>query len=277
MRAFFCGLVILLIPVGACGSIGTPPRSVPHFSLWVAPWRFVDSTGQWGLTMRVSDSWSSAAKATVRLDVGNGAVVEGTRDTTVQLGGYSHWGVRLRRTGPGPVTVRSSLRVAGKDSRSYDLYERLLRVEFQPWHHGMDTVVVQENRVLRGIAVRDGRRFRYGGERFVAIEADEAESPRDYVRRAAVVSSNDVRCEGCGLEKPVTVPVIVTVGSKGRVTWIRPNLGRERDPEDEAGDSMDSRIWAAVERGVRDFKYQPALADGRAVADYTTLDVRIVP
>lgn len=189
---------------------------------------------------------------------------------------HAHWTVHVRRTGKGPVQVRTLCRFDGQNGKSYDLSEYLTSVEFHPGPRGIDSVIVRENRIVRQILVRDGKRYRCGGERFVAIDDGERESPRDYQRRAAILSQHDLHCADCKLTGPVEVPVVVTVGRKGTVTWARPD-GRMTSSEPVPHTMIDPHLWTAIERGLGKFRYQTAKADGHAVADYALFKVRVVP
>lgn len=270
MRSVLTALALLILASHAFASKPWYSEAESRFGVQSMTGSFVDSSDQWTVFVRAwSQRHTDSTKGFIRVGIGPGAVlVEGDTTANIYPRLNPRWPVKLKRTAKGPVTIRSSLQVEGKTPGSYDLCESLLEVDFRLWHQGMDTVLVRDQRVIRTIAVRDGMRFRYDGMRFVAIEDDEKESPRGYQERATLVSSTEIRCAECGLYQPLEIPVVVTVGSKGRVTWAKPDHGHDYDPDPVPKTSLDSRVWAAVDRGLRRFKYRAAVADGRAVADY---------
>jgi hypothetical protein len=100
------------------------------------------------------------------------------------------------------------------------------------------------------------------------LEEDEQRSPRQINSRPELLKGSEIHCRNCGLSGEVMIPVVVTVGKNGSVTWIRP-----RPP----ADPIDPRIWAAVLEGLELYQFQPALSPEGPVADYADLRVRVVP
>ena len=246
-------------------------------STWPSP--YADTTGHWTLVVNAENGrLRSETNTTVWFQVtGNGAMdPDSTYHLSMDRTTHAHWTVAVRRTGKGPIQIRSLCRFDGPNSKSYDLCEYLTDVEFRPGPRGVDSVVVRENRIVRQILVRDGKRYRCGGQRFVAIDADEQESPREYRRRATALSQSDLHCADCKLTTPVEVPVVVTVGRKGTVTWARPDAPM-RSSEPVPQTTIDPHLWMAIERGLGKFRYQAAEADGHPVADYAVFKVRVVP
>jgi len=226
-----------------------------------------------------------STKQTARVFASGGVVVGG--DSVIACGpdGIQFRHVVVKRMGRGPVRVWSSLLVETKNPKTYDFYERTLEVQFQHLRDKLDTVRISDQRVSRWIAVRDGKRFRYAGLYFVAIEDDEKQSPLTFERRAEVVSMEGIPCPECGLKDTLEVPVVVTVGSKGKVTWARvepyrigaPVGGRNRLAERMSPAPLDPKVWRAIELGLKRFRYRSAIGDGHPVADYATFTVRVVP
>jgi len=273
---FIC---LLLLPWAAQADKAWVWESEARFGATTWPHPFADTTGLWALDVEASSGrLRGETNTTVRFQVTGSGEMEpdSTYHLTVGRMGHPRWTVFIRRTGKGPIQVRTSCRFDGQNSRSYDLCEYLTAVEFHPGSRGIDSVIVRENRILRQVLVRDGKRYRCGGERFVAIDENERESPRAYQRRAAVLSQRDLHCADCRLTGPVEIPVVVTVGRKGTVSWARPDaVMTSSEPIPQT--TIDPHLWAAIERGLGEFRYQTAKADGHPVADYALFKVRVVP
>lgn len=232
--------------------------------------------GNWTVSVEAgSDVDLKGERSTLRIHCEGATLASG--DSVIEVTpGKSNWHLVWKRSGEGPVRIRCILRVQSEDPESYDLYEFLLVVRFHHLREDVDTVLVQDYGPVRAIAARDGQQYRYGGMYFVAIGNDEVEAPRNYERRADVVTQGEIRCTDCGLAEPLVVPVVITVGSKGKVTWARP-AAEDRILGRVPQTSVDSRVWRAVERGLRSYKYRSAMAAGRPVADSIALKVRVVP
>ena len=224
------------------------------------------------------------ARETARVSLSGGSLVKG--DSVVTGANVNaHWDIVVRRVGSDPVRVWSSLLVETKDPGTYDFFERMLEVRFQHLRDNLDTVLIVDQRPGRRIFARDGKRYRVGGLYLVAIEDDEREPPINYEKRAEVLSKSDIRCPNCGLKESLEVPVVVTVGSKGNVTWARvepyrigaPVGTRPRGAESGPRYPLDPKVWNAIERGLKRFRYRSAIGDGHPVADYATFTVRVVP
>ena len=201
------------------------------------------------------------------------------------------WTLTCNRTGDGPIQVRSTLRVDSYDPGSYDMYTYLVVADFGHLHDDVDTVLIREFRRVQALAVRNGMRFRCDGDYPVAVGDDEGEVPRFYRRRAKVKTQKNVHCSDCLLMEPIDVGVVVTVGTKGNVTWAKPNgqwpsatkgkvswvYGERPGADDVPESAVDPIIWAAVERDLPTFRYQAAMSGDGPVADYVVLRVHVVP
>jgi hypothetical protein len=272
-------LVLLFWPSPAKGDKPWSFESEGRFGASTWPNAYADTTGLWTLGVEAgSGRQATETNATVWFKVSGSGAIQGNSTYQIVIGGmtHAHWGVIIRRTGKGPIQVRTFARIEGRNPSSYDLSQYLLDVEFRPWAYGIDTVITRENRFVQRIQVRDGKRYRCGGERFVAIDDEEQESPRDYQRRAAVLSQRDLHCADCKLTGPVEVPVVVTVGRKGAITWARPDAWMQSS-EPVPQTTVNPHLWATIERGLKKFRYQTAVADGHPVADYALFKVRVVP
>lgn len=65
------------------------------------------------------------------------------------------------------------------------------------------------------------------------------------------------------------VPVLVTVGKHGTVTWIRPGV--------LDGPAADARVWEAIRSGLERYRFRPATSPDGPVADWAVLRVRGLP
>jgi len=247
------------------------PEGVAQFGIGIWPSSQTDSTGAWTLVVETgSNRHPGTTTALARVEVGPGAVVvAGETSRSVHTSMYwkprdSKWSLYLRRTGVDPVLIRASLRIPGDSPSSYCYYECVLKLGF-----GGDAISVLENRTTVQVCVINGLRFRYGGEYPVAIDEDETEMPRGIEVRPVLLEGGEVPCHECGLSEPADVEMVVTVGTKGTVTWIR--------PEPLFGAVVEPRVWSAVQDGVRKYRFLPARSQGRPVADYVMLKVRVVP
>lgn len=245
---------------------GTRPFGI---SLWAPP------------TSQPTDSWIVAVtawntglgpglegQATIEVD-GAATVVDGAgqRPIPAMRSGPVHvsWKLMLRTREPGRVTVRGSMRVDGAGPDSYDLHEAILSLDVSP-----SGVRVIDSRTIRQVSVRQGRKFRYAGPALVAIEDDEDTEPIKVESRAEMLHDGTIYCEGCGLTKPVEIPVEFTVGREGKVTWLS-RVG------DVGGKPAGKAVRSAIERGLAEFEFRPAIADGRPIADFMFISVLVAP
>jgi hypothetical protein len=260
-------VTLLLSPLDgaprAAASKGMTP-DMSGFGMDLSAYERTDSAGHWLLAVW---TWSRphADPATAKLEVTGAAVVDGP--TARQIAETEHWlwRVTLKKLESGPVEIRGTLRVPRAEPGSYDYCENILKLDVQ----GHD-VIVRENRKTEEISVRGANWFRYGGEYLVAIDSTDVDFPHQIERRPQIVAAPDVECPACSLSNPVEIPLAVTVGKKGDVTWIRP------DPPYGSG-PVDGRFWKAAAEGVRRYKFRPALSQGKPIADYAVVQVRIVP
>jgi len=245
------------------------PEGAPLFGIsMAAPWR-TDTSGAWTL---VIETWSGrhrgASTGTARVEVGPGAdVVSGETSRTVHVSDDwkgprdRRWLLTLRRTGD-RVRIRGSLHIPGPPGPFY--YESVLELGFDG-----DTIILRDSRTTVQEGVLDGRRFRFGGEYPVAIGDEETESPQTIEARPVLVEGDEIPCHKCGLTEATELQLVVTVGTNGAVTWVRPGARFEGVSKGPA--------LAVAEDGVRRYHFRPARSQGRPVADYAVVRVRVVP
>lgn len=260
-------LIAMAAIEAAAGAHATPraTEATAGFCVMLQPSDRTDAAGYWTLGVTaLSFRHGESVPATLRIEIGPGArIIEGEAVRRVFPAKGPHFRLKLLRTQGGPLRIRGSLRVPDDNPSTYDYSETELQLRFVD-----DSVAVRSNRLIQEVTVRDGRRFRYGGEYLVAIEDDEVEAPRQFLSRAAVVRSEDIVCRGCGEPDTVIVPMVVTVGRGGNVTWVRP--GRVD------GKPVDAKMWAAITEGVRHWGFSAARSPDGPVADWVELRVRVV-
>jgi len=267
-----CATLILLIVLFIGGVPGRSdarigePEGVARFAVALNASPITDTDGNWQLTVEpLSAQHPENATGTLQLRIGSTATfVEGNPVSRVYPAKPARLHFKLRHLADGPLRVIASLKVPDDDPHSYDYTETAMDLDFRG-----DSIFIRDRTITEAIAVRDGRRFRYGGEYLVAIDDDEIEPPRQFVSRASVTQSAEVRCGGCVGPDTVLVPILVTIGKGGNVTWIRP------EPLD--GSKVDDNVWKAVAEGVRRWGFRAAMSSRGPVADYMVLRVRVIP
>ena len=263
----------LALPVAATKPSDGGETSQLQFGMTAYPSEQTDSTGLFGLWLEYgSRTHTDSTLGTARVSVGPGArMTQGDSVFTVHPARFGRAKMTLLKTGPGPVTIKTSLFVP-TGPRSSDFSEGSLVLAFEG-----SKIRILRNDPVRRFVVRDGRRFRYGGLYFVAIDDEEVEDPQSYQSRAEVLTAPEVKCPKCGLAGAVDVPVVVTVGRRGTVTWVRPRPMPGGPPEPVRWDHVDDRVWTAVEKRLKDFRCRAAMSEGHPVPDYAITTVRVVP
>lgn len=241
--------------------------------------------GTW--TVRVAAAGSNSGTVRVRCE---GAVLAAGDSVLAVLPNRNNgWNLTWKRTSNGPIRIRSTLRVAGADPDSYDLYVHQMVAEFRHLQGDADTVLIPEFRNVQALAVRNGKRFRCDQEFLVALEGAESDELPRFRRRATVKSQRGIQCSDCHLATATVhcpdcqlanetdVFVVATVGTKGKVTWARPYDEALVHPYNVGQPPVDSIIWSAVERAIRRFRYQAAMSLDGPVSDYVLLTIHVVP
>jgi len=273
VRAFSLGLGLL----AAAALVTAIPVRAQHFegtrefgiSLW-APEGEV-KVDEWAIAVTV---WNAAPEpgrdGQVRISVGGAGTAidgDGPRRIPVRKKGPlgEDWSLRIRRNGTGRVEVHGEVRFPGATPSSYELHEALLVFEVSE-----SSVRLVESRTVRQISVRDGRKFRYAGPFLVALDDNDDEDPSQVEARPQLMQGPVIYCGGCGLLAPVEIPVVVTVGKGGKVTWVSA-IGRLQ------GKIVSEASRSAIESGLAQFHFRPATSKGRPIADYASLTVTLAP
>lgn len=237
-------------------------------SLWSNPQ--ADTSGVWSLVVAVGcQECEPSAVGLVRVAVEEGAqVVSGdtVRRVHPRLRSSprdSQWQLVLRKVGPAPVSIRATLRVPESGDSSFAYFEQTLKLGFQGTQNS-----VLENRTVVQIAVKNGQTIRYGGPYQVMVDPDDIQSPSSFDSHPELIEGGAIQCKACGLRDTVKVEVVFTVRRDGTVTWIRPT---------EMTGAVSGQIWNAVQDGLHHYRFRPAYSEGRPVADFSILQVRVVP
>jgi len=224
-----------------------------------------DSAGQW--TLGVS-KWvagiPAGAVAIVSLEISSNAeVVEGQSSLMGPASDASVRHLTLRRAGPGNVRIVGSMRVPSDEPGSYYHYVELLQVGFEG-----NRLITIEKKPLQRFVSRRGQRFRYGGQFLVPLDTSESADEPTILSRPKLLTTAEIVCAECELTETTVISTILTIGRDGGVTSARPTSppapGREE------------RLWATVHRGLRTWRFTPAMCSAGPVSDYVVLPIRVL-
>jgi hypothetical protein len=172
----------------------------------------------------------------------------------------SRWRIRVRAEHTGEYVIGGYLRIP-TSSQSYDEMETRLRIDMRADTSTFDP----SSRAARFERVDGDKRYRYGWKHMVLIDEPELWMTDANVQLDPPVEVDHAPavCD-CGLKKPRTIRLIVTVGADGSVRWIEP---RQRSQDEDA------RVIAAAEKAVRNRRFIPTRLNGRAVPNWATVNV----
>ncbi len=262
---FSLALALLLgVPsLGECSKQTWEGAATFGISLW--SYQRLDPQSCWSVAVEAGyPDFEPGRLGLARIEVAGGAkVVSGDTLRAMNSGSLQSWPLNLRKSGSGPVEFRASLMVYGTDSLSYDELHQLLVLEVVG-----DTILVREQRTTLQISVRGGRRFRYGDRYLVALDPDEDPHTHQSQSPPKLLSGGEISCPDCGLQGPMELQVAATVGRSGSITWIRPG--------DLTSRPVSAKVWAAVEAGLRSYRFEPAIGDGEPTSGLAILRLRVV-
>ena len=262
-RAVLLFMLVLACPSSGRASITREGTAGFVVELYASP--RTDKNGLWGVTAKAfSDQHSKDTAATLRIEVGkSAAVADGETVQTVYPARRARIQLRMRTVSDGPLRIVGSLRIPGDNPTSYDYTETVMELDVRG-----DSISVLQSWVNQAVAVRNGNRFRYGGEYLVAIDDNEIDPPRQYLSRARVIRSESITCHNCADVDTLEVPIVVTVGRNGTVAWVRP--GRLDNIK------ISDKVWSAIADGVKRWEFRAAMSPRGPVADYLVLKVPVV-
>ena len=234
------------------------------FGTDLSPSGVIDSTGTWTVAVTPFGEWRAApdSLARLQLSISGGAVLDGPSQRAILPSQFGLWLLTLHRTGEGPVTISATLTIPGTSPNlSYHAIDEVV-VEYES-----TKVAIESKREIQRLMIRDGERFRFGGESPVKLDDAESANTPDLVSRPALRFSPEVHCATCGLHEPVEIPLIVTVSRAGRVSWTRPKTGAP-----SAG-----ALWDAAQEVAHGMRFSPAMSNQGPVSDYALVRARIIP
>jgi len=243
----------------------TEMRGHADFVASVSPWPHGnDTTGVVGLGIlaeSVGHSPTARADVTVILPP-EFQIIEGRlsrKDLRVDVSARREddqsWRLRVRARKRGDYVIHARMRIQDGPVRDESEWDTKVHVS--------DTTLVEMPSEIWSEREEGGKRYRYGGRYMVLMDGDYPRPLRIDQEPVPVVRPEG-HCAGCASADSLTIPVAVTVGRKGTVTWIvRP----------EVSVSLDARVIAAAEAAVRKWRFQPATAQGVSVAEWAIAHV----
>jgi hypothetical protein len=268
------GSILLGLPVPGEASKPVLPGAAPlGISLWAPPESQLGPSGELEVAVFTwADGMSPGDIATATIEVGEGVEVLGgdiirqVHPSSTWSGAYDRdWRLSLRCPRGGTFVVRASLRFAAPTG---DVTQR---VDWRTTFRVVSGVVrVEDGHRIVAFGTIDGRRVRYGGRDLVAMDPDELELPDRIESPPAPLDEVRVECRGCTLPEPIDVPLLLTIGKGGMVTWLR------RSSKGDAG-TLPEGVWAAIEQEVGLHRFRPARAAGKLISDNLEIQVRVVP
>jgi len=240
-------------------------RGVPEFAAAVSPRPVeLDSAGVFGVGAWAESSGhrsSALAEVTVKLPP-SFQVVQGQlsrKDLHVDVSAARKedrfWSLQLRALAPGDYAIDTDLRIV--DGKVKD------ESEWRTSVHVGDTITVQNPSEVWSEREEGGKRYRYGGRYMVLLDGYYPK-PLHIDHEPVPVVKPDGICSKCDATDSLVIPMAITVGTKGSVTWvIRPEVSVKIDP----------RVIHAAEDVIRKWRFQPATAQGVPVAQWAIADV----
>ena len=116
--------------------------------------------------------------------------------------------------------------------------------------------------------VRHGQRYRYAGRYLVPIDSTQALLEEEITSKPRAVEQEAATCHTCPGPLPTVVPFVVMVGSDGTVR-------ESRFLDIQETGSIDPALVVAANRVLSSWKFEPARAGERAVADYVVVRVPV--
>ncbi len=272
MRRICLAVLVVVLVLVSERLVAAEPRyeGQQSFGLDLLPASRIGSEGTWGVMVW---AWSAenpihGATAEVRLKVSPGIEIsEEDLVRTVPIGRTGaftkNWFVKLVSKGHGVRHIGGTIRVPTPDSQSYDEQELELDVKVDG-----DAIQVVTKQPVRTIHVDHGQRFRYGGKYLVAIDASETASPKKIDTRPVTSHEVTATCSQCAMPDSQRVDLVVSVGTDGSVTWVR--------PRGEWETKVSPEVWAAASRSTREWRFNPARSEGKPVADWALVRVTVV-
>lgn len=217
------------------------------------------------VTVMLDGSYSPGATAEATLAFPPG--VEVINGDTLRIGDMQMmqpWTIQVRPRGDGDFIIRGILTV--RTRRYVDKGEFALSLRVSG-----GTCVAGISRSVRKERVENGQRYRFGGSFMVPIDSAEYVVQRDIdivSGRARVIQEVEARDTLGVVGEARRVRFVAFVDPDGKVRDARLHDGRFR---------KDERVSALGREALKKWRFAPARAKGRAVADWAIVEVAIVP
>ncbi len=218
------------------------------------------------LAVHMNGRYDSTATGILRLRLPDGlSLVSG--DTLFRghpAGEDNAWVVTLKVDRPGHFEIHGRLEVTSW--LGTDEGDVLLAFESLP-----DTAMVERSRVVRSETVRDGQRYRYGGQFLIPIQQREDLTQNDIERfgqRASGPQELKAVCTSCNGSTAIVVRMVAFVAADGKLVE-----SRTRIPDKKLGKDLITAAKIALNAA----HFRPARLKGKTVADWVLVDVRVVP
>jgi hypothetical protein len=171
------------------------------------------------------------------------------------------WAITIKPRAKGLLTVVGTVEIHAGDF--VDEGEFMLSARFGDGVADVDPV-----RPVREERIRDGQRFRFGGPFMVPIDSAERIVQRDI---------DPVRGKPQALDERVVIDSVGTTAAHEKFVVFVDAAGRVRDARPVEVGKVEARRNAVVRRALTTWRFRPATANGKAVADWVIVDVPIVP
>lgn len=188
-------------------------------------------------------------------------LVEGHLTRAFDAWAGDSWTVAVRRLGTGTTSVVASVRINSRDL--VDEGEYRLSVPLAGPTSGIEPATP-----IRLERVRSGQRFRFGGAFLVPIDSAE------YVIQQDI---DPVNGKPQVVEQTDAIDSLATVPSRRKVVVFVDAAGRVRDARPLGPSRVAPHVTTLVRETLGKWLFKPAMAKGRAVADWVIVEVRIVP
>jgi len=212
-------------------------------------------------------AYDTTASGEARIQLPEGvALVSGDTLYRCHPGGCdARWRIVVRVDREGTFELHGSLRIVGGDG-VVDEAEFVM-----PFEVHADSAIAGQSRLIRAETVRAGQRYRYGSRYLVPVDGPEAVWQGDIERlgqKPRAPQDIEAVCATCSGDLPRNLTLVALVASDGQVVGVR-----RRGPAERG----DAHAFEAAKDALTRTRFTPARLHGKAVADWVTVQVRILP
>jgi len=269
--AVLAALLILAIPAparAAYGAEGEPAFGISGY--FQEPPRLGQPTT---LLVRIwgEDSYDVPVTSVGRISIPDGIeIIAGDTVSVAHVDRHTrHRGERvvaltLRPQRYGSYLIRGWLAIDAGEAHGADETDFYLPLTIQP-----DTLIYgRAPRATRFENVRHGQRYRYGGRYLVPIDSTQALLEEEITAKPRATAQEAASCHTCPGPLPTVVPFVVMVGADGTVR-------ESRFLDIQETGSIDPALVTAASAALSSWRFEPARAGSRAVADYLVVRVPV--